>query len=210
MSEQQPQARPARPQQSCAARMLDIRSYVLAARNGMAGAEPAAALALVAVFTLISLLLLPLWMAFDLSSTWEFTSTLRNAAEPVINDATASAAGVLGMSMASFLAALILTSFTLLPTLFELAFPSFAHPLLSIALWASLIFDYVTDWGKSWETTAAWAGENPVLHAVYCTVFCLFMSVGVQALLVVSVTVIIFGVLTIAFGRRPKAALTGS
>jgi len=180
--------------QSCAARMLDIRSYVLAARGGIAHAEPAAILALMLAFSLIALCLLPLWVSFDLLSTWEFTTTLRDSSQGVVEDAVASVGGVLGMSVATALAGLILTSFTLLPSLFELAFPAIAHPLLAIALWASIIFDYTTDWGKSWETTARWAGpDNPLAHTIYTVVFCLFMSVGVQALLVVSVTVVGFG-----------------
>lgn len=193
--------------QSCAARMLDVRGYVLAARGAMAGADPAAALGLVAVFLIIALCLLPLWLAYDLGSTWEFTTALRAGAAPVIEGAALDAGGMLGMSVASALAGVILTSITLLPSLFELAFPSVQHPLLNMVLWASIVFDYTTDWGKSWEVTAAWT-DNPVIHALYAASFCLFVSVGVQALLVVCATVVIFGVLSLTgIGRRGAAVI---
>lgn len=188
--------------QSCAARMLDIRGYVLAARGSMAQADPAAAIGLIFVFGLIALCLLPLWVAYDLNSTWVFTTSLRESAAPVIEGAAYDAGGVLGMSVAAALAGFILTAFTLLPSLFELAFPAVQHPLLNLVLWGSIIFDFTTDWGKSWETTAAWS-DNPLVHALFAAAFCLFMSVMVQALLVVCVTVVIFGLLSLAgVGRR--------
>jgi hypothetical protein len=192
------------PRQSCLARMLDVRGYVLAARRAMLNAEPAAALAMAAGFGLIALCLFPLWIAYDLHSTWAFTTALRDGSQVVVEDAAARAGGVLGMSVAALLAGLILTSYTMLPSLFELVFPSVAHPLLSLVLWASIIFDYVTDWGAAWEVTGQWA-SNPAVHAIFAVLFCLFVSVGVQALLVVCLTVICFAVVSVAFGSARQA-----
>jgi hypothetical protein len=186
--------------------MLDVRGYVLAARRSMVNAEPAAALAMAAGFGVIALCLFPLWVAYDLHSTWSFTTALRDGSQMVVEDATARAGGFLGMSVAALLAGLILTSYTLLPSLFELVFPSVAHPLLSLVLWASIIFDYVTDWDASWEVTAQWAGpDSPVVHGLYAVLFCLFVSVGVQALLVVCLTVVCFAVVSVAFGGAKQA-----
>jgi hypothetical protein len=191
---------------SCLARLLDVRGYVLAARRSMAGTEPAAALAMAAGFGLIALCLFPLWVAYDLHSTWAFTTALRDGSAMVVEDATARAGGVLGMSVAALLAGVVLTSYTLLPSLFELVFPSVAHPLLNLVLWASIIFDYVTDWGASWEVTAQWAGpDSPLVHGAFAVLFCLFMSIGVQALLVVCLTVVVFAVISVAFGGARQA-----
>jgi hypothetical protein len=194
------------PRPSCLARLLDVRGYVLAARRAMLNAEPAAALAMAAGFGLIALCLLPLWISYDLASTWSFTTALRDGSAMVVEDAAARAGGFLGMSVAALLAGVVLTSYTLLPSLFELVFPAVAHPLLSLVLWASIIFDYTTDWGASWEVTAQWAGpDSPLVHWIYAVLFCLFVSIGVQALLVICITVVCFAVFALLTGGARQA-----
>ena len=189
---------------SCFARMLDIRSYVLAARRSMAGAEPASTVFMVAVFGLIALCLLPLWIAFDLTSTWAFTTGLRAASTDAVGTVTRQLDGFLGLSVGAVLAGVILTSFTLLPSLFELAFPAVTHPLLNLVLTVSIVFDYITDWGKTWDLTAQWC-ENPTVHFFAAMVLTGFFSVGVQAVLVCSLTVVIFGVLNLMRGGARQA-----
>lgn len=189
---------------SCFARLLDVRSYVLSARRAMLNAEPAAALFMMLTFGLIALCLLPLWLTFDLGSTWTFTTGLRDAAAPAVSQMTAQAEGWLQMSIGAALAGLILTSFTLLPSLFELAFPSVQHPLLSLVLLCSIVFDFITDWAKTWELVASWT-DNPVLHFLGAVAMCAFFSVGVQAVLVLCVTVIIFGVIALVSGGKRQA-----
>lgn len=184
---------------SCTARLLDVRTYVLAARRTTQNAEPASALFMIFTFGLIALCLAPLYLTFDLGSTWTFTTGLRDAAAPAINDVAAQAEGWLQLSIGAALAGLILTSFTLLPSLFELAFPAVAHPLLTLILWASIIFDYVTDWGKSWELVGTWT-NNPAAHFIGTVAACAFFSVGVQAVLVCCVTVVLFGLLALVRG----------
>lgn len=188
--------------QSCVARLLDVRAFVVAARAGTAQAEPGALVLMVLGFGLISLMLLPVWVAYDLNSTWEFTTALRDGAAPVIEGAAYSSAGWLDVSIGMFLAGVILTSFTLLPSLFELCFPTASHPLLSLGLWASIIFDFTTDWGKAWETTAAWANGNVTLHYLYALLFCWFMSLLVQALLVICLTFVTFGIIGLVRSRN--------
>lgn len=189
---------------SCFARMLDIRSYVLAARRSMAGAEPSSTVFMVAVFGLIALCLLPLWIAFDLTSTWAFTTGLRAASTEAVGTVTRQLDGFLGLSVGAVLAGVILTSFTLLPSLFELAFPAVTHPLLNLVLTVSIIFDFITDWGKTWNLTAQWC-ENPTVHFFAAMVLTGFFSVGVQAVLVCSLTVVIFGVLNLMRGGARQA-----
>jgi hypothetical protein len=189
---------------SCFARMLDIRSYVLAARRSMQQADPATALYMIAVFGIITLVLLPTWLTFDLASTWNFTTGLRDAAAPSVGDVTGQMDGWLGLSIGTALSSLILTTFTLLPSLFELAFPTVAHPLLTLVLTLSIVFDYVTDWGKTWDLVATWT-ENPALHFLFTMALCAFFSVGVQAILVCSITVIIFGLITLVRGGARQA-----
>lgn len=185
--------------QSCLAKLLDIRGVIIACRRGMMGADNSTALAQIVIFTLILLCLLPIWIAFDLNSTWEFTTTIRQGAAPILDHATPQAQSMLGMTLGSLLVGVILTSFTLLPTLFELAFPALDHPLVNMVLHASILFDYISDWPRSWATTEGWASNTPV-HFIYTVFFNLFMSVGVQALIVISLTVIVFGVITIIRG----------
>jgi hypothetical protein len=187
------------PRPSCFAAMLDIRTYVMAARAGMGRADTGGALFMVAVFAVIALVILPIWVTFDLNSTWDFTTGLRNAAEPLVYDMAAQAEGFLQLSVAAVLTGVIFTGFTLLPSLFELAFPTVSHPLLNLMLLCSIVFDFVTDWGKSAELVATWT-DNRTVGFVYTLAVCAFMSVGLQAVLVCCVTVIIFGVLRIVSG----------
>lgn len=193
--------------QSCLAKLLDVRGIIFACRRGMQGVDNSTALAMILIFTLITLLLLPIWIAFDLNSTWSFTTTIREGAAPILDQATPQAQTLLGITLGSLLVGVILTGFTLLPTLFELAFPGINHPLVNMVLHASILFDYISDWPRSWETTAGWSANTPV-RVLYTVFFNLFMSVGVQALIVICLTVIIFGVVTIIRGPlRPAKAV---
>jgi hypothetical protein len=194
--------------QSCLSRMLDIRGMIVAVRRSTQGMDNATALALIVVFTLIFLCLLPLYITFDLTSTWEFTTTIRAGAAPVIDGVTPRAQTLLGITLGDLLIGVVLTSFTLLPTLVELAFPSIDHPVVNMAVHWSLSFDYISDWPTSWATTGYWA-DNPVVRFIYTVLFNLFVSVGVQALLVICVTVILFCVLTIIRGgpSRPHVVI---
>jgi hypothetical protein len=194
--------------QSCVARLLDVRSYVLAARQSMRHAEPASALFMMAVFGLIAAVLTPIYFTFDLSSTWTFTTGLRTAAAPAVNDMTAHAETLLQISIGATLAGIVFTGFTLLPSLFELAFPTVGHPLLSLVLWLSITFDYVTDWQKTWDLVGTWTG-NSVVRFLITAPLCFFFSVFVQALLIICLTVVIFGVLALVGGsaRRIEAII---
>lgn len=192
------------PRQSCFARMLDVRSYVIAAREGMSRADPAGALFMVAVFGLIALVLTPIYISFDLLSTWDFTTGLRQVSEPVVYDMAAQAEGLLSISVGALLVGVIFTGFTVLPSLFELAFPTVSHPLLNLLLLCSIVFDFVTDWGKAADLTATWT-DNPTIGFLYTMAVCAFVSVGVQAILVCCLTVVIFGVITIVRGGARQA-----
>jgi hypothetical protein len=112
--------------------------------------------------------------------------------------------GLLGLSVGAMLTGLVFTGFTLLPSLFELAFPTVTHPLLNLILFCSIVFDYVTDWGKAAELAGSWT-SNPVLAFGYTMVVCAFVSVFVQAILVCCVTVIIFGGVRLVSGGARKA-----
>jgi hypothetical protein len=193
---------------SCFARLLDVRTYVLAARVAMNRAEPAVALFMIFVFGLVALVLLPIWLTFDLASTWNFTTGLRDASAPIVNEMGYQAEGFLNLSVGALLAGAIFTGFTLLPSLFEVAFPSVNHPLLNLLLLCSIVFDYVTDWGKSAELVSTWS-ESGALRFVYTMAVCLFVSVGVQAVLVCCITVIIFGLMAVARGgaRQVQAVI---
>lgn len=195
--------------QSCAARMLDIRSYVLAARRTMIAADPSAAMFLAIVFGLIAVVLFPIWVSFDLLSTWEFTTGIRTASEPVIFDAAAYADGLLGMSVGAMLIGIIFTGFTLLPSLFELGFPAVNHPLLNVLLLASITFDYITDWPKAADVAAQWS-TLPAVQFLYTVFFCAFVSVAVQALLALCITIVLFACIALLRGpqRPPQSPLT--
>ena len=190
--------------QSCFSRMLDVRTYIVSARKGMHQANPSTALFMVAVFGLIALLLLPLWIVYDLSSTWQFTTGLRDAAAPSVSQTGLYLDSWLNMSIGSLLAGVLLTSFTLLPSLFEIGFPAVSHPLLNLILLSSIVFDYVTDWGKAWELTEPWTNSTGA-HFIYTVLACAFVSVGVQAILVCCLTVVIFGILTLVRGGAQQA-----
>jgi hypothetical protein len=192
------------PRQSCAAKLLDVRGYVIAARNGMQNAEPSTALFMIVVFGIIALVLTPIYLTFDLGSTWAFTTGVRDAATPAIGDTVALVERTLNITLGGILTGAIFTGFTLLPSLFELAFPTIAHPLLSIVLWISIVFDYITDWGKAWNLVGTWV-ENPVGRFLICVPLCAFLSVFVQALLVISLTVIIFGLIALVSGGKRQA-----
>jgi hypothetical protein len=192
------------PRPSCLAAMLDIRTYVLAARNAMGRADAGAAIFMIGVFSVVALVLLPIWITFDLNSTWDFTTGLRAAAEPVVYDVTAQAEDFLQLSVGALLTGLIFTGFTLLPSLFELAFPTVSHPLLNLILLCSIVFDFVTDWGKSADLVATWT-DNRTLGFFYTIGVCAFVSVFVQALLVCCITVIVYGIVQIVTGGARQA-----
>lgn len=196
-----PVMEPAR--QSCMSRMLDIRGMIVAVRRSMAGADNSTCLAMILIFSLIFLCLLPVYITFDLMSTWDFTTTIREGAAPVVDQMTPQAQSLLGLTVGDLLIGVILTSFTLLPTLFELAFPSIDHPIVNMAIHWSLTFDYISDWPRSWQTTASWS-DNPPVRFIYTVLFNLFVSVGVQALLVICITVIVFGVIGILRGGHAR------
>lgn len=196
---------------SCFARMLDVRTYVLATRAGMARADAGGALFMMAAFGLVALILFPIWVSFDLLSTWDFTTGLRQASEGVVAEMAYRADGFLGMSVGALLAGVIFTGFTLLPSLFELAFPTVNHPMLNLLLLASIVFDYVTDWGKAAELTAGWTA-NPVVGFFYTAAICAFVSVFVQAILVCCLTVVGVGAVSLVSGanRRVQAVVIDS
>lgn len=189
---------------SCFARLLDVRSYVMAARATMARAESASALFMIAAFGLIGALLLPIWISFDLGSTWSFTTGLRDTAAPVVNEMGYAVDGFLNLSIGAAMAGVILTSFTLMPSLFEIAFPTVNHPLLNLLLLCSIVFDYVTDWGKSADLVSTWS-DNAAIRFLYTIVVCAFVSVFVQAVLVCCLTVIVFGVMALLRGGTKQA-----
>lgn len=197
-------ANPTEPRASCAARLLDVRSYVLAARRSLAYAEPGAALFMVVVFGLIAAVLFPIWVTFDLLSTWAFTTAIRDASADAVYAAAAYTEGLLNMSVGALLVGIIFTGFTLLPSLFELAFPTVMHPLLNMILWASIVFDYITDWPKAAGVAMQWS-DNQIIGFVYTVFFCAFISVTVQALLVVCITVVIYGLLALLRGGARQA-----
>ena len=114
---------------------------------------------------------------------------------------TSQAEGILHMSIGALLTGIILTSFTLLPSLFELAFPTVTHPLLSLILWGSITFDFITDWSKTWDLVGTWI-THPAMRFLISVPLCAFFSVLVQALLVICLTVVIFGVITLVSGGR--------
>lgn len=190
--------------QSCFARLLDVRSYVIAARESMSRADAAGALFMIAAFGLIGLVLAPIWVSFDLLSTWDFTTGLRQVSEGVVYDMANRAEGFLSLSVGALIAGVVFTGFTLLPSLFELAFPTVNHPLLNLLLLCSIVFDFVTDWGKAAELTATWT-DNPTIGFIYTVVVCAFVSVFVQAVLVCCITVVIFGVIAIVRGGARQA-----
>ena len=192
------------PRPSCFARMLDTRSYVVAARRAMLTADATTALYMIATFGLIALLLTPLYLSYDLGSTWAFTTGLRAASTEAVGTVTGQIDGFLGLSVGALLAGVILTSFTFLPSLFELAFPAVTHPLLNLVLTVSIVFDYITDWGKTWDLTAQWC-ENPTVHFFAAMVLTGFFSVGVQAVLVCCLTVVGFGLFSLIRGGTRKA-----
>jgi len=177
---------------------------VIAARHSMLNADNSVALFMIAAFGLIGLVLAPIWVSFDLMSTWDFTTSLRNASEAVVETMASRTDTFLNLSVGALIAGLIWTGFTLLPSLFELAFPTVSHPLLSLLLLCSIVFDYVTDWVKAAEVTANWT-DNPALAFVYTIFFCAFVSVGVQAVLVLCITIVIFGFVALLRGGARQA-----
>jgi hypothetical protein len=192
------------PRPSCTARMLDIRTYVIAARNTMRHADPAAIMFMILVFGIIALVLTPIWLTFDLGSTWQFTTGLRVAATPAIGTTVATVEAALNITVGAVLTGAIFTGFTLLPSLFELAFPTVQHPLLSLVLLISIVFDYITDWSKAWELVGTWTA-NQTVRFLITVPLCAFFSTGVQALLVVCLTVVIYGVIALIRGDRTLA-----
>lgn len=195
--------------QSCFAAMLDIRTIILAVRGSLASADATVVVVLIIIFALIGLVVAPIWTSYDLASTWSWATTIKETSTEhigVIGTTVDSFAPpdvqLLDMTMGQTLTGLIVLGITLLPTLFELGFPSVRHPLLMALLSGALLFDYITDFPSSWAATAGWAGaNNGVVHFLWTAfVFNPFVSVGAQALLVVCLTVVVFGFVRLVRG----------
>jgi hypothetical protein len=195
--------------QSCFAAMLDIRNIIMAVRATMSSAETTVVIVMIIVFAIIGLCLAPLWTSYDLASTWSWATTVKDGSSAHIGAIGAyvetkapQGALLLDMTMGQIITGLIVLGITLLPTLFELGFPSIRHPLLMLLLSAAILFDYITDFGSSWAATSGWGGaDNWFIHFLWTAlIFNPFVSVGVQALLVVCITVIIFGFIRLARG----------
>jgi hypothetical protein len=198
---------------SCFARMLDLRFYILATRMSMLRVGADQAVTMIVIFAIIGLCCLPLWVGHDLHSTWTWATPVKESAAPTINAAAAwldqqapEGASVGGMTVGQLLGAITLLGITLLPTLFELGFPMIRHPLLILVLTAAILFDYVTDWEKSWGTTSTWSGaDNWFVHFLWTSGWNLFVSVLVQAILVLCITVVIYGFIRLVRGAAPAA-----
>ncbi len=192
---------------SCFAQLLDIRNFIIAARRMVWESDAWVVAVLIVIFAVIGLALSPIYIAHDLHSTWTWATPLRDAAQPKIDDLGYAVDGALGnstimnMTVGQMMGALTLVALTLLPSLFELAFPSLRHPLLMIVLSACILFDYITDWEASWNATASWSGaENWLVHFLWTAGFNFFVSIGVQAILVMCITVVVFGLVRLVTG----------
>lgn len=194
---------------SCFAQMLDVRSFIVAARAMVRSSDAAVVVALIVIFAIIGLCLTPIYATHDLHSTWTWATPIRNSAQPAIDDMSYAVDGyapagatIMYMTLGELVGALVLVGITLLPSLFEIGFPSLRHPLLMLVLTGSILFDYITDFEASWNATAGWAGaENWLVHFLWTAlVFNPFVSVGVQAILVICATVVIFGFIRLIAG----------
>jgi hypothetical protein len=198
--------------QSCFAAMLDIRNIIGAVRAALARADASVVIMLIIVFGIIGLCTLPIWTSYDLASTWSWATNVQlSSADHIgtigayVQEKAPAGALVLDMTIGQAVTSLIVLGITLLPTLFELGFPSIRHPLLMLLLSGAILFDYITDFGSSWEATKGWGGAgNWFVHFLWTAlVFNPFVSVGAQAILVVCVTVVTFGFVRLARGAAP-------
>lgn len=202
---------------SCLAQLLDIRGFIMAARRMMhETADLAVVIVLMIIFAVIGLSLSPTYATHDLASTWSWASPMADASSSKIDDMayaldpSGARTPILDMTLGDILKAVTLVGITMLPSLFELGFPSLRHPLLMILLWASILFDYITDFEASWNATAGWSGaENWFVHFFWANIFNLWVSIGVQAVIVLCITVVIFGFWRIFTGgaQRVEAVL---
>jgi hypothetical protein len=189
---------------SCAARLLDVRGYVLAARYAMRGAEPASAMFMIAVFGLIGICCVPIFIVFDLDSTWQFTTGLRDATGPTVAQMSGQIDNWTQLSIGAVLVGLVGIATTLLPSLFELGFPSIRHPLTTIVLWGCLIFDFVTDWRATWTLVAGWTTQ-PVIRFVLSIGLNAFFAIFCQAIICVCIAVVASGILNLLGGTQRRA-----
>lgn len=122
-----------------------------------------------------------LW-TFDLGATWEWTTPWRAS----MLDSTSSV-----IADAGFFAAMLAWIFNLTPTMMELSFPKVARgiPAIALALKVSIIFDFVTDWPKMWQTMQdiAWFSQfHPSLAFLFrliaTMIGTLFVSMGLQVI----------------------------
>ena len=203
---------PTENRQSCFAAMLDIRNFIVAVRASLASADSSVVIMLIVVFTIIGLCTLPIWTSYDLGSTWAWATNVQassaahiGAAGAFVDSKAPAGTLVLDMTLGQADTGLIVLGITLLPTLFELGFPSIRHPMLMLLLSGAILFDYITDFSSSWAATAGWAGcDNWFVHFLWTAlVFNPFVSVGAQAVLVVCVTVMVFGFVRLARGAAP-------
>lgn len=173
---------------------LDPISMNRAARIGFGGLDRGSALFSFILGFIFSWAMGILWWLYDLMSTYYFSQGISADAKPVATSLGESAGELLGsagdITLASFMGGVVVVAITLAPSIVELLAPRVMHPGAQLALNATILFDFVTDWPTAAGIIAQYNVPFGWLGQVIATfLLTLVLSLGIQVLFVLAITV---------------------
>jgi hypothetical protein len=188
--------------------MLDTIALMRATRRGFGGLDGGASLLFLGISLVAGLAIGVLWYHYDLMSTFSFSQGIRY--DTSLTASAVARAGA-GLGIGSLTASAIIIGFTLLPSLLELIAPRVVHPGVLLMLKISVAFDFITDWPTIHAGVAGWSAIDQMggpqwIYELVATFFAvLFVSIGLQVLLIFCVTVAAVCVLNIVgLGRMAQ------
>lgn len=194
----------------CAA-MIDPITLNQAARRGFSGLDSGAALFSFAISLIFTLATGAIWWTYDVMSTYKFTQGISGDVQPVADTITRKIAEQGDVSLAAFVGGAIVVCITLLPSIVELIAPRVIHPGVQVLLNITIAFDFITDYPVAAAIVSRYAVPGGWLGGVVVTsVVTLILSLFVQVLFILGVTVMIASAMSIVGGGRSSNAGGGA
>ncbi len=185
------------------ASMLDPISLNQAARQGFGNLDSGAALFSFAISLVFSLATGAIWWVYDVQSTYKFTQGINGDIQPAVNAITNKIAEQGDVSLGAFVGGAIVVCITLLPSIIELIAPRVIHPGVQVLLNVTIAFDFVTDFPTASEIVSRYAVPGGWLGGIVITsIVTLILSLFVQVLFILGLTVMVSSGLAIVRGGR--------
>lgn len=188
----------------CAA-VLDPISLNRAARAGFGNLDTGSALFSFAIALVFTIATGAIWWQYDLLSTWHFTQGVNADVKPVADIITEKVSNLSDVSLGAFIGGAIVVCITLLPSIIELIAPRVLHPGVQLALNITILFDFITDYPTASAMVAKYQVPGGWIGSILATAgVTLVLSLIVQVLFILGVTVLISSAIAILKGGRSQ------